>query len=323
MSTSSSPLLSVRNLGVSFGVGGGWTPRQLRALHGVSFDLQRGEILGVVGESGSGKSTLGKLLCRLEQPTAGTFLLGGDDVLAREPRRASLGYRRRVQMVFQDPFASLNPTKTVIHHVERPLLIHGRATRANVRSKALTLLEQVGLAPAEAYAGKPPFALSGGQRQRVAIARAIAPEPELLIADEPTSMLDQSIRMDVLRLLDRLRRERGLAMVFITHDLAAARWLCDRILVMYAGQAMELAPAQQLAADPQHPYAKLLIAAAPRPGGSVFDPLPAGEGLPPTVDPPPGCPFRERCREAHDPCAVSLPTVERDGRLVRCHLHVD
>ena len=224
-------------------------------------------------------------------------------------------------MVFQDPFASLNPVHRVIHHVERPLLIHGLATRDTARDQALALLDQVGLSPASTFADKRPFELSGGQRQRVAIARAIAPQPTLLIADEPTSMLDQSIRMDVLRLLDQLRRDRGLAIVFITHDLAAARWLCDRILVLYAGQIMEDAPATAIAKNPQHPYAQLLIAAAPRPGGSVFDELPAKDGLPPTIDPPPGCPFAERCTKAAEVCSGALPVVHiTDHHRVRCHL---
>lgn len=315
-------LLDVRGLGVSFEIGRGWQSQRLRALHEVDFQLGRGEILGVVGESGSGKSTLGKVLARLVRPTTGSVRLDGVDVLQTEPRRASAAYRRRVQMVFQDPFGSLNPVHRVLHHVERPLLLHGKATRDTVRERALALLEQVGLSPAEAFADQHPFALSGGQRQRVAIARAIAPEPDLLIADEPTSMLDQSIRMDVLRLLERLRQQRGLAMVFITHDLAAARWLCDRILVLYAGQVMEEAPAAQLASDPQHPYAKLLIAAAPRPGASLSDPLPAGHGLPPTVDPPPGCPFAERCPQVRGDCRSDLePVVLASGARVRCRLH--
>ena len=312
--------LTVNDLGVKFPVGGGWFSRHLRALHQVQLSLERGEIVGIVGESGSGKSTLGRVLARLERPTTGRIMLDGVDVLRTEPRRASRAYRRRVQLVFQDPFSSLNPAHSVIHHVERPLLLHGKADRTTVRNAALTLLDQVGLSPPDAFADKPPFALSGGQRQRVAIARAIAPEPELLIADEPTSMLDQSIRMDVLRLLKQLRDERNLAILFITHDLASARWLCDRIMVMYAGQVMEDGPTADVTCNPHHPYAKLLIAAAPTPGGSLLTELPAKDGLPPTIDPPPGCPFAERCPMVSDVCGQELPTTEvGPSHRVRCH----
>ena len=316
----SPPLLQIRGLGVSFPVGGGWKPKRLRALHQFDLDLDRGEIVGVVGESGSGKSTLGKLLLRLEKPTSGSIQLDGEDVLQRGGS-ASRDYRRRVQMVFQDPFGSLNPAHRVLHHVARPLLLHGRATKDNVRSKALELLEAVGLVPAHQYADAFVFSLSGGQRQRVAIARAMAPGPDILVADEPTSMLDQSIRMDVLRLFERLRQERGLAVLFITHDLAAARWLCDRVVVLYAGQMMEEAPSTSLTTNPQHPYAKLLFAAAPRPGGSLFEELPAKEGLPPTIDAPPGCPFAPRCLQRHHACSETLPVVEiAPAHRVRCHL---
>ena len=315
-------LLSVQNLGVSFPVGQGWRRQRLRALHNVSFALERGEILGVVGESGSGKSTLGRVLARLVQPERGQLHLDGQDILSTEPHRASRAYRRRVQLVFQDPFSSLNPVHSVMHHIARPLLLHNKADRHTVRAKVLSLLEQVGLQPADAFIDKPPFALSGGQRQRVAIARAIAPEPDLLIADEPTSMLDQSIRMEVLRLIDALRRERNLAVIFITHDLASARWLCDRILVLYAGQAMEIAPSRDLTQSPHHPYAQLLIAAAPRPGGSLDQNLPAADGVPQTIDPPPGCPFAPRCPRAFDTCATDPIAVQvNSNHEVYCHLH--
>jgi peptide/nickel transport system ATP-binding protein len=321
----SPPLLEVEDLGVTFPIGGGWRPQRLHALSGASFTLARGEIVAVVGESGSGKSTLGRLLTRLEQPTSGRIRLDGEDVLHTQPSRPSRAYRSRVQMIFQDPFGSLNPAHTILHHITRPLLIHGKATEPTARQRALTLLETVGLAPASDFVDKHPHALSGGQRQRVAIARALAAEPDLLIADEPTSMLDVSIRMDVLHLLQRLRDERNLALLLITHDLAAARYLADRVLVMYAGQLMEELPAKTLGRRARHPYTRLLVAASPRPGADLHATLPAKSGLPKNIDPQPGCPFADRCHEATDACRTTALVSHKltDQHRIRCHVHGD
>jgi peptide/nickel transport system ATP-binding protein len=320
MSEGLTPLLEVRDLAVRFPVRGG----TLHALSGVGFELDRGQILALVGESGSGKSTVARVLARLVAPSAGQVRLDGRDVLADEPRSASMAYRKRVQLVFQDPFGSLNPVHPVVHHVERPLLLHGRASRADVRQKALELLDQVGLAPAADYADQRPYELSGGQRQRVAIARALAPDPDVLIADEPTSMLDVSIRMDILRLFDRLRRQRDLAVLLITHDLAAARFLADRVMVLYAGQVMEELPSRALA-EARHPYTRLLVAAAPRPGADLRAGLPARPGLPPTVDPPPGCRFAERCPEAVGACRTGATPIASigAGHRIRCPVQVE
>jgi peptide/nickel transport system ATP-binding protein len=280
--------------------------------------VARGETVGLVGESGSGKSTIAKLLTRLVDASAGQVLLDGEDVLQG---RATTAFRRRVQMVFQDPFASLNPVHTVSHHLERPLRIHGHADD-DCRDQVFDLLTQVGLSPAEEYVDTHTFAMSGGQRQRVAIARALAVQPDVLVADEPTSMLDVSMRMDILELLARLRDERGLGLLFITHDLAAARWLSDRILVLYAGLVMEEAPSDVLVRAPRHPYAQLLMAAAPRRDSSVHDPLPATSGTPPTINPGPGCPFAARCAAVHDRCHTETPALHPIGEhhRVRCHL---
>ncbi len=247
------PLLEVVELHKSF--------RERGVLKGVSFQLARGESVALVGESGSGKSTLARLILRLEQPDRGALRLHGVDVLREEPKGASLRYRSRVQMVFQDPFASLNPVHRVEHQLFRPLLRHGRAQKATVRAQALALLETVGLAPAEEFLAKFPFELSGGQRQRVAIARALAVEPELLVADEPTSMLDVSLRVGVLNLLARLTRERGLSVLLITHDFASARYLADRILVLHRGQLVEEGPTEQVIRQPAHDYTRALLAA--------------------------------------------------------------
>lgn len=311
-------LLQLDSVGTSFDLGGWPNKRVLRAVHEVSFAVDRGEIVALVGESGSGKSTIARMIARLTPTRTGRILLDGEDVLTTEPRGASPAYRRRVQMIFQDPFGSLNPVHTVAHHVRRPLLIHAKAPPADVDAKVEALLTTVGLTPGHAH--KHPYELSGGQRQRVAIARALAVEPDLLVADEPTSMLDVSIRMDVLRLLKRLRDERGLGIVFITHDLAAARWLADRILVLYAGQVMEQGPADEVVLRPAHPYAQLLMAAAPRRGGSIHTPLPADAGLPPNVDPPTGCPFAARCRSRVPGCEVDQSPVEvSEHHLAACH----
>ncbi|MFP2929942.1 ABC transporter ATP-binding protein, partial [Pyxidicoccus sp. 3LG] len=259
----SAPLLQVTGLTRSVPVGGFLSRSRRTLLDHVSFTLERGEIVALVGESGSGKSTLARLLARLDAPDAGSLQLGGVDVLAGEKRGASLAYRGRVQMVFQDPFASLNPTHTVAYHLERPLLRHGRATKADLQARVQALLESVGLTPAESFARRFPHELSGGQRQRVAVARALAVEPDVIIADEPTSMLDVSTRRGVLQLLRGLTRERGIGILFITHDLASARHLADRILVLYAGRVVESGRTAEVLAAPRHPYTRLLLSAVP------------------------------------------------------------
>jgi peptide/nickel transport system ATP-binding protein len=299
--------------------GRGLRARTLHAVRDVSLDVARGEIVALVGESGSGKSTIARAIARLVPVASGAIAPDGED--ARPGRRPSRAWRRRVQMIFQDPFGSLNPVHDIAHHLIRPLRLHGtRATEA--REAARALLEEVGLRPAADYLDKHPHALSGGQRQRVAIARALAPRPDLLLADEPTSMLDVSLRVEVLRLLRRLRDERGLTQILITHDLAAARFTADRIVVLYAGQVMEDAPAGALLDAPLHPYTRLLVAAIPRAGASLFTPLPARPGAPPNIDPPPGCPFAARCPEVHDRCRAERPRPRPlpGGRRLACHL---
>lgn len=227
---------------------------RLNAVDNVSFTLESGKTIALVGQSGSGKSTIAKLLLQLESPTAGQILLDGS------PVRRSRAYRRMVQMVFQDPFASLNPYHSISHHLARPLQLHGKSP-AGVPE----LLERVQLTPAEAFARRRPHELSGGQRQRVAIARALAPGPGILIADEPVSMLDVSIRLDILGLLADLQREENLGVLYITHDLATARHFSDEIMVMHRGKIVEHGVADQVILDPQHDYTKLLLHASPDP----------------------------------------------------------
>ncbi|NUU22757.1 MAG: ABC transporter ATP-binding protein, partial [Streptomycetaceae bacterium] len=266
----------------------------VHAADDVSLALYRGRITAVVGESGSGKSTVARVLARLEPPTKGELLLDGHPV--GKPRgRAFREYLGKVQMIFQDPFASLNPIHTVEHHIARPLQLHGpRRGRAELHAEVLALLERVSLTPAEQFARKRPHELSGGQRQRVSIARALAVRPEVLLADEPVSMLDVSIRLGVLNLLQGLGHDDGLALLYITHDIASARYFADTVQVMYAGRLVEGGPAEAVTQQPAHPYTRLLIDSAPDPDrrgaltGGRAERL--GEA-PDLADPPSGCRF--------------------------------
>ncbi|MCM3660267.1 ATP-binding cassette domain-containing protein [Georgenia satyanarayanai] len=256
--------LEARELTRVFRVRDGMRTTPLTAVDHVSFLLEQGRTIALVGESGSGKSTVAKMLAKLDTPTSGRILLDGHDSSTRG--RGLRAYRHEVQMVFQDPFASLNQFHTIAHHLERPLRLHGRArTRSEVDSHIEQLLERVNLTPARSFADRRPHELSGGQRQRVAIARALAPEARFLIADEPVSMLDVSIRLGVLNLLARLQREDNLGVLYITHDLATARHFSDEIMVMRRGVVVERGPSDSVILDPQHEYTKALLAAAPEP----------------------------------------------------------
>lgn len=267
------PVLSIRGLEKTFSVGGMFSRGRVRALGGVDLDIAPGEIVALVGESGSGKSTLARCLARLEQPSGGTFQFEGTDILKTQPRRASRAYRSAVQMIFQDPFGSLNPVHRVGHFLERPLRLHDAVSgRGELERAKHRLMEKVDL-PAELL-DRYPHELSGGQRQRIAIARALAVNPRLILADEPTSMLDVSVRIGVLNLMRSLCEQQGISMLYITHDLASARYLADRIVVMFAGEFVEGGESMTLLSDPQHPYTRLLISAVPDPHrrGS-FDPV--------------------------------------------------
>lgn len=256
--------LEVHNVTKEFKVRSGTRTQKLVAVNDVSFVLEPGKTVALVGESGSGKSTIAKMLLRLETPTRGRISIDGIDVRGRGS--ALKKYRHQVQMVFQDPFASLNPFHTIGHHIERPLRIHRKVTnRREASEKVEELLSRVNLEPAAEMARRRPHELSGGQRQRVAIARALAPGAKYLIADEPVSMLDVSIRLSVLNLLARLQREENLGVLYITHDLATARHFSDEIMVMYKGNIVERGPSDEVILNPQHDYTKLLLAAAPVP----------------------------------------------------------
>jgi peptide/nickel transport system ATP-binding protein len=278
----------------------------VHAVDDVSLRLTPAHVTAVVGESGSGKSTLARLLARLIMPTSGELLLGGKPAPAGQHRR--IGYAKTVQMVLQDPFASLNPVHDVHYHLSRPFRVHGLAkSGADLDDKIATVLERVSLTPADAFMHKYPHELSGGQRQRVAIARALAVQPRVLLADEPVSMLDVSIRLGVLNLLGDLRDREHLAILYITHDIASARYLADKIVVMYAGQVVESGPAVQVTDSPAHPYTQLLLSAAPDPERTTPVAL-RGRGAPPSaVAPPSGCRFRTRCPHAMPVCAEQVP----------------
>ncbi len=299
--------------------------RWMHAVDDVSFTLRQGRILALVGESGSGKSTVARLIARLLPATTGQVMFDEEDILSLRRSRDLRHYRGQVQMVFQDPFGSLNPTQTVAHHIERPLLIHQRVSGTRkARERIHDLLQTVGLTPPDEVARRLPHQLSGGQRQRVAFARALAVEPRVILADEPISMLDVSIRMGILNLMARLRDEHGLSYLYITHDLASARYVADKVMVLYAGQVMERAASEELMAQPLHPYTRLLLSAVPDPtvrgSARILD---ARGEIPVVVDPEPGCRFANRCPYVMNVCRAVTPTVQevRHGHWVRCHLH--
>ncbi|WP_439817217.1 ABC transporter ATP-binding protein [Zavarzinia sp. CC-PAN008] len=292
----------------------------LKALDGVSFTLDKGRTLAVVGESGSGKSTLARQLTLVEQPSAGRLDILGE-VADASDRALVKRLRAHVQMVFQNPYGSLNPRRTIGAALEEPLLVNGVGDRAGRRAAVADMLARVGLRPE--HAQRYPHMFSGGQRQRIAIARALMLRPEILVADEPVSALDVSIRAQVLNLLLDLQDEMDLAMVFISHDLSVVRFVADEVLVLYLGRTMEQAPAQDLFARPAHPYTRALLAATPSvaaagEGAAGFRPI-EGE-IPSPLAPPSGCVFRTRCPFAIPRCAEEVPALRpAGGGQAACH----
>jgi len=305
------PLLTVDGLEKHYPVRGGVLGRtigQVRAVDGVSFSIRRGETMGLVGESGCGKSTLARTLLRLEDPTAGTVMFEGRDI-AKASGKDLFQLRRDLQIIFQDPYSSLNPRMTVGEIVREPLLVHGVGSKSEQLRAVRDLLQLVGLTGdmLERY----PHEFSGGQRQRIGIARALALEPKLVVADEPVSALDVSVQSQVLNLMVKLQRERGLTYIFVSHDLSVVEHVSDTLAIMYLGRVVEKGPVDAIYARPAHPYTRALLEAIPVP-----DPrrrhtsAPLGGEAPSPVSPPPGCPFHPRCPFAIDACKASVPVLE-------------
>ncbi|MDZ7749685.1 MAG: ABC transporter ATP-binding protein [Halofilum sp. (in: g-proteobacteria)] len=300
------PLLSVQDLVTHFPVRGGLFGGSgvVKAVDGVSFDVPAGEVFGLVGESGSGKTTLGRSILNLVRPSSGQVRYRGHD-LAGLPEREMRPYRRELSLIFQDPNASLNPAMTIGEGVGHPLRIHGLARdRADARRQVCEMLERVGLHPAESFLERYPEDLSGGQKQRLVIARALITRPRLVVADEPVAALDMSVRARVLELMLELKREFGLTYIFITHDLATARFMCDRIGILYLGNFVEWGNADTLFDDPRHPYTRSLLDAIPLPEAGRRHrekTLPRGE-IPDAARPPAGCRFHPRCPKAFEEC---------------------
>lgn len=323
-SSGSAPLLEVRGLSTAYGIGKIGRHEEVAALTDVDLTIARGEVLGLVGESGSGKTTFARTLVYLERPTAGTVSIEGQ-VMPKHPSSARLReHRRKVQMIFQDPYSSLDPFHTVASTVTQPLRAFSIVPRRKERAEVEDLLNQVGLTPVKDFLERYPHELSGGQRQRVGIARALAARPRLLIADEPTSMLDVSIRLTIMNVLLDLQRSHGLSLIFITHDLAAARYVSERVAIMYAGRLVEIGPAPEVLGAPRHPYTMLLRDAVPDPTQHGLARIRADErGEPPDLTAlPPGCAFAPRCSFARDECLVEFPSWRRagEGHDVRCVL---
>ncbi len=318
-----SPLLEVRGLSVHFPIVGGLLRRPIgtvQALTEVSFSIEKGETLGVVGESGCGKTTLGRALVRLYRPTAGSIRFAGREIADLEHSELA-PLRRELQMIFQDPFGSLNPRMSIRAALEEPLLIHGVADRSARRAGVEELFELVGMRSEDL--DKFPHEFSGGQRQRICIARALVLEPTLVVADEPVSALDVSIQAQVLNLLVELQSRLNLTYVFISHDLAVVKYIADRVAVMYLGRIVELAAPDAIYGRPRHPYTKALLSAIPQLRTTVRGERERLPGDPPSPNrPPPGCGFHTRCKYARDVCRSEVPSLRPidEGHLVACHL---
>ena len=321
--TAGETLVELKGLEKSFNVASGFLgsrKKALRAVDGVDLSIRKGEVMGLVGESGCGKSTLGRLALRLLRPTSGKVMFEGEDIsdLSRSEMRP---YRRRMQIVFQDPFTSLNPRMTVGSILAEPFIIHGQAKGAKADEMAAELLERVGLRPEQLK--RYPHQFSGGQRQRIGIARALALRPGFLVADEPVSALDVSIQAQVLNLLAELKEEFGLTYLFVAHDLSVVRHLSDRIAVMYLGKIVETAPAAGFLEPPRHPYTQALLDSAPKADPRRKSQAPPLMGDPPSpLDPPPGCRFHTRCPKAMDVCREKEPALKEiaPDHLMACHL---
>jgi peptide/nickel transport system ATP-binding protein len=318
------PLLETLGLTKHFRLGGLLSRRFLHAVDDINLSIGEKEIVALVGESGSGKSTVARLVAMIHKPTAGEIHYRGRPLSGMRSRKEALEYHGRVPMVFQDPYGSLSPVYRVSHGLMRALKLHrtdlGRQARWDV---AGNILESVGLAPAKDFLHKYPYELSGGQRQRIGFAQALACRPELILADEPVSMLDVSVRIGVLNLMAALRRREGISFLYITHDIASARYVADRLIVMYAGQIAESGPTEDVLANPKHPYTQLLLSAVPDPRAPVSLPASSEVSEPPrVVNPGVGCRFRGRCPYAVEECTLVTPRLRvlRPAHEAACHV---
>jgi oligopeptide/dipeptide ABC transporter ATP-binding protein len=324
----SAPLLEVRDLVKHYDSDSGWWSRlttrgrrTVRAVNGVSLSIAAGETVGLIGESGCGKTTFGRTILRLQEPTSGSVRFDGVD-LAKLTGEALKAMRRRMQIIFQDPYASLNPRKTVEQIVGTPLRLHGVAVGTALRARVVEAVESVGLRAS--HLPRFPHQFSGGQRQRIGIARALILGPALIVCDEPVSALDVSIQAQIIKLLEELKRERGLTYLFISHDISVIGYVSNRVAVMYLGEIVEIGPVREVLERPKHPYTEALISAVPRVDAARGRGRIRLEGdLPSPLDPPSGCTFHTRCPRAMDICRRVAPkeTILGAGHVVRCHLY--
>ncbi|MGH8890940.1 MAG: ABC transporter ATP-binding protein [Acidothermaceae bacterium] len=323
-STADTPLLETRALTRHFKVGGNLSRKTLHAVDDANIVIDRQEIVALAGESGSGKSTIARLLARVYKPTSGEIYYQGRPLSQLRRRRDQLAYRSDVPMVFQDPFSSLNPAFRVSHGIMRGLKLHRKdIARANRYDEAERVLNAVGLAPASDILNRYPYELSGGQRQRIGFAQALAYKPKLILADEPVSMLDVSIRIGLLNVMADLRTTQGVSFLYITHDIASARYVADRLIVMYAGHIVESGPTEAVLANAKHPYTRLLLSAVPDPRAPLAVDAETDKGEPPKViDPAPGCRFRWRCPLVVEECHHVTPELRVLGphHAAACHV---
>jgi peptide/nickel transport system ATP-binding protein len=299
------------------------TTEYIRAVDGVTFQVEKGDVFGLVGESGSGKTTAGRITAGLSRPTDGKVEIDGTEIYALE-RKKLREFRKKMQLVYQDPLSSLNPKMTIGDAVAEPLRYLSDIPMSKRRDKVLELLDRVGLSPADTFYARYPYQLSGGQRQRVVIARAISIDPEYLIADEPVAMVDVSVRAQIMDLLLRMQKELNLTILLITHDLAVAKYMCNKIAVMYLGKIMEYGRTKDLFAHPLHPYTQALLQAVPIPNPRERSEkqIPLGE-IPSALNPPAGCRFHPRCPLAFERCSTEIPELleHEPGHFVACHLY--
>lgn len=322
-------LIEVRNLKKYFPVQKGFVETLLarkidyiKAVDDISFNIRKGEVFGLAGESGSGKTTTGRLILRLTEPTEGKIFFNNTDISSLNPTEMR-GFRKRMQIIFQDPYASLNPRMKIGDSIGHSLLIHKICDKDEKRKKVLNIMEKVGLTPTNVLYEKYPHQLSGGQRQRAVIARALILKPDLIVADEPIAMADVSVRATLLKLMIDLKHEFNLTYLFITHDLATTKYICDRIAIMYLGKIFETGNIYDVYSNPKHPYTEALLSAVPIPDPKARRKhlIPRGE-IPSPINPPPGCRFHPRCPHTMDICSKEEPELIDFGNnhLVACHL---